>query len=50
MVHINFADGTKILVDERVANLIKNLMDKNKPVSTGVEHFINKFKKKIYLL
>ena len=46
MGHINFADGTKIDLDDKVVNLIKNLMEKNKPVSSGVEHFINRFKKK----
>ncbi len=46
MGHINFADGTEIQVDDRVAKLIQNLMNKNKPVSSGVEHFINRFKDK----
>ena len=46
MGYINFSDGSKIHVDDKVANLIQNLMEKNKPVTTGVEQFINRFKNK----
>ena len=43
---ITFSDGSKVTVDDKVANLIIELLKKNRGTPIGVEAFIARFKQK----